>query len=138
MGKWLRVLLGALRWEHYLVRRLHNRATMSLHPCMSRRSRLATGPMANLFGMIIGACGYALKFRYATSPSSVAGRLHEAGPAQDQCLNSIQTRFDAWTVACVALSVPRNTLLNNLASRCGVFGFWVADLSKKAYCRNLP
>src|SRR5712671_6710648 len=82
MGKWLRVLLGALRWEHYLVRRLHNRATMSLHPCMSRRSLLATGPTANLFGMIIGACGYALKFKYATSPSSVAGRLREAGPAQ--------------------------------------------------------
>ena len=68
MGKWLRVLLGALRWERYLVRRLHNRATMPLHRSTSFSRLLATGPADDLFGMIIGAYGYALEFKYAISP----------------------------------------------------------------------
>src|SRR5438132_13983124 len=82
MGKSLRALLAASRWERSLAQQLRNRGMRFLHLFMSlhRLLLLATGHTVSRFGMTIMACGCVTELKYVTERAhrSVSVRVGDA------------------------------------------------------------
>src|SRR5437588_170486 len=88
MGRSLRALLAASRWERSLVQQLRNHAMRLLHLFMSlhRRPLLATGHTASRPGTNIMVFGCLTEFKYVTNAWRGSVRLGEPGGDHDDAV----------------------------------------------------